>query len=66
MTLTDYMWQGKKAEEELSALEIALIQQYNDSKITFKKSTEEATIQKEGQRTKITSKQKWKEKQLYG
>ena len=34
MTLTDYMSQEKKEEEDLQALKIAFMHQYNDSKTT--------------------------------
>ena len=34
MTLTDNMCQEKKEEEDLPALRIALMQQYNDEKTT--------------------------------
>ena len=36
MTLTDYMCQEKKEEDDLPAIKTALTLRYNDSKITFK------------------------------
>ena len=36
MTLTDYMCQEKKEEEDLPALKTALTHQYNDLKTTCK------------------------------
>ena len=44
MTLTEYMCQGKKEEENLPALRTALTHQYNDSKI-IKKSAKEDWLQ---------------------
>ena len=34
MTLTDFMYQKKKEKEDLPALKIASMHQYNDSKTT--------------------------------
>ena len=68
MTLTDYMCQEKKEEEDIPALKTALMHQYNNLKITYK-STTATKINTDNIRTKratITRKQKWEEKQLYG
>ena len=43
-TLTDYMFQEKREEEDLSALKTALTHRYNDSK-TIYKNTMEDTLQ---------------------
>ena len=63
------MCQVKKEEEELPALSM---HEYNESKTTLKKrkgklitSTRNNTDNTNINRTKITRKQKWEEKQLY-
>ena len=38
MTLTDYMYQEKREEEDLPALKTALTHRYNDTKTIYKKN----------------------------
>ena len=81
MTLTDYMFQGKREEEEMPALKTALMHRYNDSKAICKNTKEDPLQPPEGgfitairndtdntmdNRMTIHMKQKWEEKQLYG
>ena len=73
MTLTDYMCQEKREEEDLPVLKTALTHQYNNLEdfinkrgriliAVNRKNTDDKTVSS----TKITRKQNWKEKQLYG
>ena len=71
MTLTDYMCQEKKEEEDISIedsvdasiqLEV-YIEKSGGRLITASRNNTDNTRSK---RTKITRKQKWEEKQLYG
>ena len=69
MTLTDYMSQENQEEENLPALKIALMYRYVD----LKKGAGENWLQKQHRHykdqyntTKLTRKQKYEEKQLYG
>ena len=71
--IQDYICQERKKEEYLLALKTMLTHQYNDLKTTFQKrggrlitSTRINTDNTRTKRTKITRKQKWEEKQLYG
>ena len=68
-TLTDYMYQERREEEDLPALKTAFTHRYNDSRTT-EKSTKEDWLQPSetilANRMTITRKQKWEEKQLYG
>ena len=41
-TLTDYMFQEKREEEDLPALKTALTQRYNDSKTIYKNTKEDS------------------------
>ena len=67
------MCQEKKEEEDFPALKIALMNQYDDSNTTRKKEKKEkfTTIRNNVNNTRInrtiiTRKQKWTEKQLNG
>ena len=70
MTLTDYMYQERKREEDLPALKTALIQRledyiekHEDGLITAIRNDTDNTMNK---RMTINTKQKWESKQLYG
>ena len=71
MTLTDYMCQEEREEEDLPALKTALTPQYNDNKDYIEKrrrrlitATRNNTNDTRISRTTITRKQKWEDKQL--
>ena len=65
MTLTDYICQEKKEEEDTSIKDI--VHQYVDMNITLKraKKTSYKTGKRKINRTTITRKQQWEDKQLY-
>ena len=69
-TLTDYMYQEKREEEDLPASKTALMHRYNDSRNTYEGGQIIAIRNNTGNtinnRMTITRKQEWKEKQLYG
>ena len=70
MTLTNYMSQEKKEEEDLPPMKTALTHRFND--YTEKRggkliaATRNNTDNTKANRKTITRKQKWKEKQIYG
>ena len=73
MTLTDYMYQEKRGEEDLPALKTALTDWYKNSKTIYKKhdgglitAIRNDTDNTMDNRMIITKKQKWEGKQLHG